>query len=164
MRLKNLLPALALAFVIPVAAHAAPPALVGGWGPRVGLSSNPDQLVLGGQVVIGEVAPDVTFDPNIELGIGDNITTVQFNFDLKYHILVQGSRWRPYMGAGIGIAFYQFDNPAPFRNDSDTEVGGTLLLGAGVPTQAGSRFFTEFRAGIGNMPDFKIIAGWNFKI
>jgi len=164
MRLGKMLPALVLALVIPVAAQAAEGAVVGGFGPRVGFSSNPDQLVLGGQALIGGIAPDVTFDPNIELGVGDNVTTVQFNFDFKYHLLLQGTPWRPYMGAGIGLAFFQIDNPAPFRDNSDTEVGGNFILGAGVPTASGSRFFTELRAGIGNLPDLKLVAGWNFKM
>lgn len=133
------------------------------FGPRVGVSTGPDQLVLGGQLDLGEVAPDLTFTPSGELGFGDHTTTIQLNGDFHYHFRVQGSPWRPYLGGGIGIAFYSFDVPAPF-DDSDTAVGANVVAGAIVPTQSGSRFFTELKLGIGDVPDLQILVGWNFAL
>src|SRR5437867_7710516 len=43
-------------------------------GPRVGFSIDPDQLIIGGQLEIGEVAPKISFDPNLDLGFGDHET------------------------------------------------------------------------------------------
>lgn len=127
-------------------------------GPRVGVSSSPDQLVLGGQLDLGEIAPDLTLTPNLELGFGDDITVVQLNGDLHYHFLIQGSPWRPYAGGGLGIAFYDADRA------SDTEVGLNVILGAIVPTRSGSRFFTELKLGIADLPDLKLLVGWNFAL
>jgi hypothetical protein len=150
------------ALLAPLSARAA--AVLGGVGPRVGLSSDPDQLVIGGQAIIGEIAPDLTFDPNLEFGFGDHATVIAANFDLHYHFVVQGSAWRPYAGAGLGLNFIEVDHG--FGNDSsDSEVGLNLIGGAGVPTQSGNRFFGELKLGLGdNIPELKVLVGWNFKI
>lgn len=159
---------LACAFIvwIPAAALAAggAGAYVTGIGPRIGFSSNPDQVVFGGQLQTGDIAPHITFDPSLEFGIGDNVTTVQINFDLKYHFLLQDSDWKPYAGFGIGVAHYSVDLPPPYRDASSTEAGGNALLGVTVPTRSGSRFFTEARIDIGDLPDLKILAGWIFHL
>ncbi|HEY3216953.1 MAG TPA: hypothetical protein VGK93_10720 [Candidatus Eisenbacteria bacterium] len=144
-------------------AHAEP-AVVGGLGPRVGFSTDPDQIVFGGQLIIGEIAPSLTFDPDVEFGFGDDVTVIALNLDLHYHFAIQGSSWRPYVGAGAGINFIEVDVPPPFEDVSDTEVGGNIILGAGVPTTAGNRFFGEMKLGLGDIPDLKLLVGWNFKI
>jgi hypothetical protein len=148
-----------------LAAPAQAQTVVGGIGPRVGFSVDPDQLVLGGQAIIGEIAPKLTFDPSLEFGFGDNVTVVAVNFDLHYHFDVQGAAWRPYAGAGVGLDFQSVDNGA-FQNgnSSDTAIGGSLILGAGVPTQSGNRFFSELKLGLGDIPTLKVLVGWNFKI
>ena len=64
-------------------------AITTGVGPRVGFSSDPEQLVIGGQMVFGEVAPSVTFDPSVEIGVGDNRTLLGINFDMH-----AGRAWR----------------------------------------------------------------------
>jgi hypothetical protein len=159
MRLPSLL--LIAALLAPAAVHASTATAI---GPRIGLSIDPDQFVIGGQMVVGEIAPDVTLNPSIEFGFGDNATVIALNVDGAYHFRVQGSPWRPYLGFGIGINFIEIDRPAPFRDVSDTEVGANLILGAGVPTRTGNRFFTELRFGLGDIPDLKIMAGWLFPL
>lgn len=147
--------------LLPVAAMAQPIATA--FGPRIGVSTGPDQLALGGQLELGELAPDLTFMPNLEFGFGDNVTTVQINGDVHYHFQIQGSVWRPYVGGGIGIAFYNFD-AGRFGDHSDTEVGANLIVGAIAPTRSGSRFFSELKLGVGDLPDLKLLVGWNFKL
>ncbi len=161
--LRRLIVAAALAAVIPAGAQAAP-VVVSGIGPRVGFSVDPDQFVFGGQVVVGEVAPDLTFDPNLELGFGDSQTVVAMNLDMHYHLTVRDSDWRPYFGAGLGVNFFSHDNPPPLRDDTSTEVGGNLIAGAGVPTRSGNRFFGELKLGLGDIPSLKLMVGWNFKM
>jgi len=158
---KRLLPLAALALLLaPGASHAAGAATA--FGPRVGLSIDPEQLVVGGQIMVGDLAPDVTFSPSIEFGFGDNATVIAMNLDGAYHFRIEGSPWRPYAGFGLGVNFIEVDRPG---NDfSDTEVSANLIIGAGVPTRSNNRFFTEMRFGVGNylVPDLKIIAGWLF--
>jgi hypothetical protein len=147
--------------LLPAGAHAAE---VSGIGPRIGFSTGPDQLALGGQLEVGEIAPDLDFTPNVELGFGDHTTLIAFNLDLHYKFRVQNSNWSPYLGAGVGVNFLEFDRPAGLADDSETEVGGNFIIGAQVPTQAGRKFFSELKLGLGDIPDLKLLVGWNFKL
>jgi hypothetical protein len=160
--LKRLLVLCALGAMLPLTAQAAGP--VGTtYGFRAGFSVDPDQLVLGGQMQVGEVAPNLSFDPNLELGFGDNLTIIAFNLDMHYHFDLSNSSWRPYMGAGAGINFIQQDAPPGTSDDSFTKVAGGLIVGAGVPTRSGNRFFSELKIGLGDWaPDLKVLVGFNF--
>lgn len=161
--LKRLLILCALGALLPLNVRASGP--VGtAWGVRAGFSTSPDQLVLGGQMSIGEVAPSLSFDPNIELGFGDNTTIIGFNLDMHYHFDLSNSSWRPYIGAGAGINYIREDVPPGVGPDqTNTEVAGAFIFGAGVPTKSGNRFFTELKLGLGSAaPDLKLLVGWNF--
>ena len=160
---KRLIICCALGALLPLTAHAQGP-LDTSFGVRAGFSSSPDQLVLGGQLSVGEVAPNLSFDPNVELGFGDNATIISFNLDMHYHFDISSSTWKPYMGGGAGIHHIQFDLPPGFVDESVTKVAGSFILGAGVPTRSGSRFFTELKVGLGDWAsDFKMLVGWNFR-
>ena len=155
---------LAAGLLVLTSAPAGAALVMTGAGPRVGFSVKPDQIVFGGHVVIGEIAPSTTFDPSLELGLGDNLTTVNFNLDLHYHFTINETDWKPYIGAGIGIAFVEADQ-SDFQDSSTTGVGGSLILGAGIPTKSGNRFFGEIKFGFGDeIADLKLMAGWNFKM
>jgi hypothetical protein len=162
---KRLVLVCALGALSPLTAHAEGP-FVNSFGVRAGFSISPDQLVIGGQMSVGEVAPNLTFDPNIDLGFGDNVTIIGFNLDMHYHFALTNTTWRPYVGAGAGVNFIQEDlPPGVSADDSYTKVAGSLILGAGVPTQSGARFFTEMKVGLGDSstPDLKMLVGWNFR-
>jgi hypothetical protein len=139
-------------------------AAVTGVGPRLGLSLDPDQAVVGGQLEVSDMVTDLDFVPDIELGFGDDATVIALNLDLHYRFRLQGSSWAPYVGMGMGVNFIEVDQPSPFEDVSDTEVGGNFILGAQVPTQAGSKFFSELKLGLGDIPEVKILVGWNFKL
>lgn len=161
--LKRLVVLCALGALLPLTAHAQGP-MESSFGFRGGFSSSPDQLVLGGQMSVGEVAPNLSFDPNVELGFGDNVTILAFNMDMHYHFALYNSSWRPYLGGGAGINHIQFDLPPGFGDESVTKVAGSFILGAGVPTRSGNRFFTELKVGLGDWAsDFKMLVGWNFR-
>ena len=132
------------------------------WGPRLGISSSPDQFVIGGQLDFREVMPGMGFSPNIEFGFGDNVTWTAVNGDLKHHFMVRGSAWRPYLGGGLSMNFWNYSGQG--GDASGSEFGANLILGAVVPTRQGSRFFTEARIGLGDIPDLKLMAGWNFRM
>jgi len=150
---------LAALLTLPATAHAT------SYGPRLGFSVDPDQFVFGGQLMFPEVAENLSFDPSVELGLGDDLTIFSLNFDLHYHFDISGSNWRPYAGGGATISFISFDDddfPGGGDNDSETEAGGGLVVGAGVPTRGGDRFFGELKLGLGDVPDLKMMVGWNF--
>lgn len=160
---RRILAACVLVALIPTAAFAQHMVISRG-GPRVGLSLDPDQFVFGGQLTVGEIAPDLTFDPNLELGFGDNQQVIALNLDLHYRFAVTGTRWSPYAGGGLGLNFIEQDRDAPFLDQSSTELGGNLIVGAEAPTRAGNRFFGEMKLGLGDIPSLKLLVGWNFKL
>ena len=55
-----------------------------GWGPRVGVANNPDQLLGGAHFDFGEFSPNVRFLPNVELGVGDDHTVVSVTGPAHY--------------------------------------------------------------------------------
>lgn len=140
-------------------------AMVTWWGPRVGFSSSPDQFVIGGQMDFREISRGLAISPNLEFGMGDDMTWTAVNADLKHHFTVQGASWRPYLGGGLSVNFWNWSSTFPgVPDESGTEMGANLVFGAVVPTHSGSRFFTEARVGLGDIPDLKIMAGWNFRM
>ena len=165
---KKLIALCVLALAIPVVALAQSSSGSGGpiltaGGPRIGFSSGPDQVLFGGQLDLGNIAPDLTLNPNGEIGFGDDATTISLCGDLHYHFQLNDSPWRPYVGAGIGFTHISVDL-GPFGDASDSFVGMNIIGGAIVPTQSGSRFFAEMKLGIGDIPDFKLLIGWNFRM
>ena len=134
------------------------------WGPRFGVSVDPDQLVIGGQYSTGQIAPSISFVPNLELGFGDHQTDVAINLDGHYHFKLNDSDWAPYLGFGVCIDFVSFDRPAPAEDESETNAGGQLILGSNVPLRQGSKFFAELKLGLGDIPSLKVMAGWNFPL
>ena len=126
-------------------------------GPRIGLSINPDQFVIGGQMQFPLDPQGLAICPSVELGVGDNVTTIALNGDLYYHFDNAGPNWNPYVGGGVGIVFFDADN-----GGSDDEIGVNLLGGLRFRQKNGSHLFTELRLGIADIPDAKILVGWNF--
>lgn len=164
MRHRVLVLALCFAASWPAAALAATNGAVTGAGVRFGFSLSPDQLVFGGQVTTREVAPRVTLDPDLEIGLGDRQTVVAFNADFHYHLSLEDSDWIPYVGLGASVDFFEVDRPFPLKDASTTEVGGNAILGAYVPTRSNSKFFAEAKVGLGDIPSLKLIAGWSFPL
>ncbi len=133
-------------------------------GPRVGLGITPDQIVIGGHASFGGFHPDWTLSPILELGFGDHATVVSLDFDAYDHLRLQDSDWRPYFGGGLSINNFNIDEPAPFPHQSTTETGINLVAGTSIPTSPSAPMFAEVRIGIGDIPDFHAMVGWNFPL
>lgn len=148
--------ALALCAPLPSTARAADPGNIGA-GPRVGLSSNPDQVVVGVHYSAGQVAPHVRFQPNVEVGFGDDIKLLELNADFHYRFQDSWDVWNPYAGAGLGygVAFLK-------HGDDQGDLQVHLIGGIEKGIKAGA-FFTELKLGLGDRTaDWKILAGWTF--
>jgi hypothetical protein len=152
---------LALAAFLPVTASAG---AVSAIGPHLGFSLSPDQVVLGGQLLMGDVAPQIDLLPSVDLGFGDDVMLISLSGDFHYRFNVSGMKWQPYAGAGVSWHFASYDNSPPDDNRDDSFAGGTIIVGADVPTKSGSRFFVEGKIGLGDGPDLKVLAGWHFKM
>jgi hypothetical protein len=131
------------------------------YGPHFGFTSGPDQVVFGGHLQFGDVAPSLDFVPSVDLGFGDDRTAVSINGDFHYR-LDTGTKWQPYLGGGVGIHFISRDNAGPNTDDSYTDTGGHFIAGADVATKSSSRFFVEGRFGFSDSPNFKALVGWSF--
>jgi hypothetical protein len=132
-----------------------------GVGPRVGVTMDPDQIHFGLHLDAGNFSPRVRFQPNLEVGIGDDRTLFAFNFEAAYRFRENWDVWTPYAGGGVGINVVNFDDDIG-GDDSDTDVGLNLLGGIEKGTGGGDRFFLELKLGLVDSPDFKITVGWTF--
>lgn len=129
-----------------------------GWGPRLGLSIDPDQFHFGAHLDFGNFARHVRFQPNIEVGVGDNVTLATINAEAAYRFLSRWDVWTPYVGGGLGANVKRLDN----GNDSETDVGVNALGGIERGLAGGDRFFLEAKFSLNDVPDAKVTAGWTF--
>ena len=114
----------------------------------------------------GEIVPRLRFQPGAEIGFGSGRTTLVGNIDALY--LIHANRTVQILaGGGLGLGMQWREG-----HDSDGLLGANLV-GAlewgtrSVPdvTQArGSqlRYVLELRAGIGDLPSFKVTVGLQF--
>lgn len=133
-----------------------------GWGPRVGVTVDPDQIHFGAHVDFGNFADRVRFQPNAELGIGDDITLGALNADVHYRFRAAWDVWTPYAGGGLGLVIWSWDDDVPGRDDSDAELGASLIGGIERGLRDGDRFFIEAKLGLIDAPDLKVQVGWTF--
>jgi len=146
--------ALLVCILLPVSAAAQ----AGGAGLRAGVSADPDQFVFGGHYDSGRIAGDLSFRPNVEVGIGDDLTTVAGNFEFAWWIPLRGSAASIYAGGGPSINFYRWDDGND-DSDSDTEPGFNLLVGVGHR----SGLFGEFKIGLIDSPELKFTVGYSWR-
>lgn len=129
-----------------------------GWGPRVGLSDNPDQVFGGVHFDLGEFAPRVRFQPSVEVGFGDDVTTIAGNVMVAYYFEVKGS-FTPYAGGEVSVLFLD-----PDHGDSDTEIGPAAVGGFETKLSDRTTFLVELQLGFSDdLPDAKLLAGWTFR-
>ncbi len=155
---------LAALLLLSVAANAGPRAFgAHGFGPRVGVSIDPDQIHFGGHLDLGDLAPNLMLLPNADIGIGDDLTIVTALFELDYRFRSDWGSWNPYLGGAIGPSFWSFDGGRGRGDNSDSGLAASVQ--GGIARRLGSQsgfMFLEFRLGMGDMPDFKFTAGWCF--
>jgi len=121
-------------------------------GVRAGVSVNPDQFYFGGHAETGNLVGNLRFRPNLEVGVGDNVTLVAFNIEFAYHFPSQRS-WHAYAGGGPALNFIRF------RGDTDSEGGLNLLVGV----QHARGLFAELKVGTLDSPDVKLGVGYAFR-
>lgn len=145
---------LALAVIL-VACVVAVPMASANVGFRAGLSLDPDDFVAGIHFRTDPLAEQLHFVPSVELGVGD-VTMLAFNADLHY-VFETDSKLSPYAGGGMTVNWFDTEG------DSDTEVGGSVLGGLLIGQTSMGRMFLEMKLGLGDVPDAKILVGWNLR-
>jgi len=128
-----------------------------GIGPRVGLSLQPDQVLVGGHLDVVGLADQVRFRPGAVLGVGDDRVAVALNADVLYRFREQWDVWSPYLGGGPTLRHEDHDH-----GDGDLDAGLALVGGIERGLGSGDRFLVEMRLGVLDGPDLGFMAGWVF--
>ena len=136
-----------------LAAGAAPSYAQAALGARAGVSGDPDQFYFGVHGEAGPVADVVMFRPNMEIGLGNDVTLVAFNLEFVYRVPFRNSRWRLLAGGGPAL------NLARAKGNTDT--GGGLNILVGVEHQDG--LFFEFKVGAIDSPNVKFAVGYTIR-
>lgn len=140
-----------------------------GWGVRGGLSSSPDQFVLGMHAQMGEFAKNLRFTPNADIGFGDDLTVFTFNPDVVYALPLPEAGTL-YFGGTVAFVYVKWDGKealGPYADlikvdDSSTDVGVAGVIGYEPPMESLPIFF-DLKVGISDeYPDLKIMVGYNF--
>lgn len=131
-----------------------------GWGPRMGLTLDPDQFHFGLHADFGTYGRRVRFQPNAELGLGDHRTLLALNFEAAYRFSSRWDVWTPYVGGGPGMNFVSADDG--LGDGTSTDFGMSIIGGIERGLSGGDRFFTEFKLGLIDAPDAKFTVGWTF--
>jgi hypothetical protein len=130
-------------------------------GARAGVSSDPTQFYFGGHFETRPLVEQLSFRPNVEVGLGDDSTLVALNFEFVYGIpLPDRSPWRVYLGGGPALNVRSFWESSPRRGE-DSDTGGGFNLLVGLEHRDG--LFAEVKVGIIDSPGFKFAVGYNFK-
>ncbi len=137
----------------------AAPARAQGVGVRVGASADPDQFYARVHVETRELADRLRFRPNVEVGVGDNLTLVALNFEFTYRLPPVApplprslAMWHLYVGGGPAL------NILRFPNDTRSEGGFNGLIGLAHS----SGLFAEAKVGALKSPSFKLGVGYTF--
>lgn len=124
------------------------------FGIRGGFSFTPDQFVLGGQAEVGRLAFG-RIVPSVDVGFGDNLTTIAFNGDFLVKVEIPDASLELYGGGGPTVIYADVSN-----GPSDWNVGLSLVVGGRLPVGGSHAVNLEGRFGVGDIPDFKLIAAF----
>lgn len=130
------------------------------WGLRAGASDDPDQFVVGVQADFGEFIPNLRFQPNVELGLGDDTTVLSLTAPVHYRFPVEGSLIL-YGGGGLTLGFIDRDEPRAGEEDSNFEISPMAAGGIAWPVGQ-SELSLELNLIGGDFPNVKLMAGWMF--
>jgi hypothetical protein len=124
-------------------------------GFRTGLALSPNMFIGGVHFRTNPLNENLYFVPSVEGGVGD-ATMIAGNADLQYQFKTS-SKLRPYAGGGITLNWFH-DN-----GEDETDFGGSLLGGISLGETSLGKMFLEGKLGLGNVPDVKIVVGWNLR-
>lgn len=126
-------------------------------GVRAGVSADPDQFYFGAHLQTRPLVDRVHFRPNVEIGLGNDLTVVALNLEFVYRFALPSRGWDAYLGAGPGANIVRFGSG---RHGSDgVEPGFTIV--AGLAHRGG--LFTEFKVGAMDSPSVKFGVGYAWR-
>ena len=155
-------------------AAAAPPAEghglgLQGFGARIGFvdpEGASSTLGLGLHVDAGEFVKNVHLMPLVEywkVGVsGVDLSDLSLGMDVNLDFPVEGGRFIPYAGGGLGLHFLKADSPG-FGSASDTKLGLNLQGGIKNQIMPNVAIFGELKyAFVSNSNQLKIMGGFTY--
>jgi hypothetical protein len=125
-------------------------------GIRAGFSAEPEQFVFGGHIETQPLLERLTFRPNAEIGVGDDLTVFTANLEFVYSVPLNNQPWRVYFGAGPALVVFSRDNGP---GDDGAGGGFNIVLGA----QHSGGLFGEIKVGFADSPELKVTVGFAFR-
>lgn len=149
----------AFVFVVVTAMNlycASPAHAQNGIGVRAGVSVDPEQFYFGAHYTTDPIVDKLRARPNVEVGVGNDNSTVALNGEFAYFIPQQRKGTDIYVGAGPALNIF---SSGPSRNrHTSTGPGFNFLIG--VALRKG--WFAELKIGALDSPRFKIGIGYTF--
>jgi len=129
-------------------------------GVRAGVSGDPTQFFFRGHIETPPLLENLTFRPNVELGVGDGTGLLAFNVEFAYRIPITRQPWHVYIGGGPALVIAS--RPVPVNHSGDgSDVGGGFNILVGAQHKKG--LFTELKVGALDSPSVKFAVGYAFK-
>ena len=129
------------------------------FGVRAGAGLDPDQFHFGVHIITEPLMDNFTFRPNLEVGVGSDITAIAANFEFAYRIPVPKRPFSFYIGAGPALNIYRFGDSFPQSGDTDAGGGFNILIGI----EHGNGLMGEFKIGTIDSPEVKFTVGYTFR-
>jgi hypothetical protein len=131
------------------------------WGPRAGLSGDPDQFLIGAQFNAGNIWRNTRIAPNVQAGVGDDIFTLGGAAAMHYVFRQGRGGWGPYAGGELGLLYSDPDGNR-FRGDRDTDLAVSAAGGLETRLADGGRLNFELRVGFVDAQDVQLHVGRTF--
>jgi hypothetical protein len=129
-----------------------------GFGPRIGVSIDPNQIVVGGHGDFGDLFPQTAWlFPVVEIGLGDNVTVVSLGTDLLIRARETFGVWNPYAGGELAFVLTTAGGA-----DAVTDLGLSGVVGVAKLVNESGRFAGEVKFGIIDSPTVKFLVRWTF--
>jgi hypothetical protein len=145
--------------LVPAAAHAQG-VMRQHYAIRSGIGVNPDQFHSGMHVELGSLSR-AQLRPVVDLGFGNGVRLLSLGGDVLYHF--RGAEWRPYLGGGPGINFFDVTDGVGQTDGLQTRLVAHGVVGlAWMPRRSRYGYLVEGRIGVGDTPDVHVAAGISF--
>ena len=126
-------------------------------GVRIGVSNSPGQIYFGGHVETAPLMENLSFRPNVELGLGNDQYLLAFNLEFAYQIPIQGRPMTAYLGAGPAL---DIRSRTDILGARQTELLGGFSFLVGMAHRDG--LFSELKVGAMDNPGLKFAVGYTF--
>lgn len=132
------------------------------WGLRAGAGDDPDQIVFGVQFDMGEFISNLRFQPNVEIGAGDDTTILSLTAPVHYRVPLEGDL-TVYGGGGLTVGFIDRDEGDGFDEEDGSDFDIAPMLAGGIAWPVGpSELSVELDLTAGDFSTVKLVVGWMF--